>query len=72
VFPAGTLQAEKERKMGNPAGVRAKKKLKRRKKFEARMEGLAYVPKTVREEIKKSAAVRRIGACVKKQAAAKK
>lgn len=45
--------------MGNPAGVRAKKKLKRRKKFEARMEGLAYVPKTVREEIKKQAAAKK-------------
>ncbi|MFO0934982.1 MAG: hypothetical protein U0798_00520 [Gemmataceae bacterium] len=39
--------------MGNPAGVKFKKRLKRRKKFEARMEGLAYVSKDVRAEIKK-------------------
>lgn len=37
--------------MGNPAGVRKKKRLKRRERFEARFDGLAYVPKAVREEI---------------------
>ena len=31
--------------MGNPAGDRLKKRVKRRKKFEARMEGMAYVSK---------------------------
>ena len=37
--------------MGNPAGVRRKKKEKRRKAFEARLGGpvLAYVSKEVRE-----------------------
>lgn len=42
--------------MGNPAGDRFKKRLKRRKKFETRMEGLAYVPREVREELKKAMA----------------
>jgi hypothetical protein len=42
--------------MGNPAGDKLKKRVKRRKKFEARMEGLAYVPKEVRAEIKKQLA----------------
>lgn len=44
--------------MGNPAGDRMKKRLKRRKKFEKRMEGLAYVPKAVRAEIKKAVAAK--------------
>jgi|688.fasta_scaffold1438371_1 hypothetical protein len=44
--------------MGNPAGDRMKKRLKRRKKFEKRMEGLAYVPKAVRAEVKKAAAAK--------------
>jgi hypothetical protein len=40
--------------MGNPAAERRKKSEKRRKKFETRLGGpLAYVPKDVREEIKK-------------------
>lgn len=39
--------------MGNPAGDRFKKRLKRRKKFETRMEGLAYMSKEARVEIKK-------------------
>lgn len=44
--------------MGNPAGVKRKKKEKRRAKFEKRLGGpvLAYVPKTVREEILKEQA----------------
>ena len=37
--------------MGNPAGVKRKKKEKRRAKFEARLGGpLAYLPKDAREE----------------------
>ena len=37
--------------MGNPAGMRRKKKEKRRAKFEARLGGpLAYIPKEAREE----------------------
>ena len=37
--------------MGNPAGLKRKKKEKRRAKFEIRLGGpLAYVPKDVREE----------------------
>ncbi len=39
--------------MGNPAGVRRKKKEKRRAKFEKRLGVLAYVPKEIQEEIKK-------------------
>ncbi len=39
--------------MGNPAGVRRKKKEKRRAKFEKRLGILAYVPKDIQEEIKK-------------------
>ncbi len=40
--------------MGNPAGMKRKKKEKRRAKFEARLGGpLAYVPKDVREEVLK-------------------
>ena len=50
-------QRVKERKMGNPAGMRLKKRLKRRKKFETRMEGMAYVSKEVRAEIKKELAL---------------
>jgi hypothetical protein len=42
--------------MGNPAGDKFKKRLKRRKKFETRMEGLAYVPKEIRVAIKKALA----------------
>ena len=39
--------------MGNPAGVKRKKKEKRRKKFEDRLGGpLAYVSKEVRDEIR--------------------
>lgn len=41
--------------MGNPAGVRRKKSEKRRAKFETRLQGLAYVPKAVRQEILKQA-----------------
>lgn len=37
--------------MGNPAGVKKKKREKRRKRFEDRLSGLAYVPKDVRERI---------------------
>ena len=37
--------------MGNPAGVRKKKREKRRKAFETRLGGLAYVPKDLREQI---------------------
>lgn len=38
--------------MGNPAGVRKKKREKRRNKFEQRLGGvLAYVPKEIREEV---------------------
>jgi|GEM_PF-2059361 hypothetical protein len=38
--------------MGNPAGVRKKKREKRRLKFEQRLGGvLAYVPRQLREEI---------------------
>jgi hypothetical protein len=44
----------KESKVGNPAGDKFKKRLKRRKRFEKRFEGLAYVPKEVRDEIKKT------------------
>jgi hypothetical protein len=37
--------------MGNPAGMKRKKKEKRRAKFEARLGGpLAYIPKDAREE----------------------
>ena len=40
--------------MGNPAGVRMKKREKRRAKFEARLGGpLAYWPKEMREEAMK-------------------
>ncbi len=46
----------KERNMGNPAGDKFKKRVKRRKKFETRLEGLAYVSKEVREAIKKAIA----------------
>lgn len=43
--------------MGNPAGVRRKKREKRRAKFEARLGGpLAYVPKADREAIIKELA----------------
>lgn len=42
--------------MGNPAGVRRKKSEKRRAKFETRLKGLAYIPKTLREEILKQTA----------------
>lgn len=43
--------------MGNPAGVKRKKREKRRAKFEQRLGGpLAYVPKADREEILKQAA----------------
>ena len=45
--------------MGNPAGDKFKKRAKRRKKFETRMEGLAYVPKEVRAEIKKAVAAKK-------------
>lgn len=40
--------------MGNPAGVKRKKKEKRRERFEKRLGGpLAYVPKADREAILK-------------------
>jgi hypothetical protein len=42
--------------MGNPAAVRRKKSEKRRAKFEKRFQGLAYVPKELREEILKETA----------------
>jgi hypothetical protein len=44
--------------MGNPAGVKRKKKEKRRAKHEQRNGGplLAYVPKDVREQILKEVA----------------
>ena len=43
--------------MGNPAGMRMKKREKRRAKFEARLGGpLAYVPKEIREEVLKQEA----------------
>jgi hypothetical protein len=51
--------------MGNPAGVRRKKKEKRRAKFETRLGGpLAYIPKDAREE-----AIKAIEAEEKKMAA---
>jgi hypothetical protein len=37
--------------MGNPAGVKKKKREKRRKRFEDRLGGLAYIPKELREKI---------------------
>ena len=37
--------------MGNPAGVKKKKKEKRRLKFEARLGPAAYFPKEVREQV---------------------
>ena len=52
--------------MGNPAGDKFKKRLKRRKKFEARMEGMAYVSKEVRAEIKKELATADAEALAKK------
>jgi hypothetical protein len=43
-------------KMGNPAGVKKKKREKRRNKFEQRLGGpLAYIPKADREAILKQA-----------------
>jgi len=59
--------------MGNPAGVRMKKREKRRAKFEARLGGpLAYVPKEIREEVlKQEAAYLKAEAEAKKAAAAK-
>lgn len=42
--------------MGNPAGVRKKKRLKRRAKFEKRLGMLAYVPKEIQEAVKKALA----------------
>ncbi len=43
--------------MGNPAGMKRKKKEKRRAKFEARLGGpLAYIPKDAREEAFKAIA----------------
>ena len=54
--------------MGNPAGMRMKKREKRRAKFEARLGGpLAYVPKEIREEVLKQEA-----AFLKAEADAKK
>jgi hypothetical protein len=54
--------------MGNPAGVKRKKKEKRRAKFEARLGGpLAYVPKDERV-----AALKALAAEQKKEKAAKK
>ncbi len=59
--------------MGNPAGVRMKKREKRRAKFEARLGGpLAYWPKEMREEaLKLEAAYIKTEAETKKAAAAK-
>jgi len=37
--------------MGNPAGVRKKKREKRRLKFENKFQGLAYIPKALRDEV---------------------
>jgi hypothetical protein len=37
--------------MGNPAGVRKKKREKRRKKFELRLGPAAYYPKEIREQV---------------------
>ena len=37
--------------MGNPAGVRKKKREKRRLKFEARLGPAAYFPKEIREQV---------------------
>ncbi len=37
--------------MGNPAGVRKKKREKRRKRFEARVGPGAYLPKELREQL---------------------
>ena len=37
--------------MGNPAGVKKKKREKRRKKFEERLGPATYLPKAVREQI---------------------
>jgi hypothetical protein len=44
----------KEHKMGNPAGDRLKKRLKRRKRFEKRLAGLATAPKAVPTPEKKA------------------
>ncbi len=59
--------------MGNPAGVRLKKREKRRAKFEKRLGGpLAYLPKEIREEALKQEAVHlKAEADAKKAAAAK-
>ena len=37
--------------MGNPAGVRKKKREKRRKRFEERLGPGAYLPKELREQV---------------------
>ena len=37
--------------MGNPAGVKKKKREKRRAKFEARLGPAAYFPKDVRDQV---------------------
>lgn len=60
-------------KMGNPAGMRMKKREKRRAKFEARLGGpLAYVPKEIREEVlKQEAAYLKAQADANKTATAK-
>jgi hypothetical protein len=42
--------------MGNPAGVRRKKREKRRAKFEKRLGDMVYVPKAIQDEIKKQEA----------------
>lgn len=36
--------------MGNPAGVRRKQRLKRRKRYEQRLGPAAYLPKPLREK----------------------
>ena len=57
--------------MGNPAGVRLKKREKRRAKFEKRLGGpLAYVPKEIREDALKQEAAYLKGLADAKKAAA--
>ena len=40
-----------ESTMGNPAGVRRKQRLKRRKRYEKRLGPGAYLPKELREKL---------------------
>jgi hypothetical protein len=51
--PSATRLANWRETMGNPAGVKKKKREKRRKRFEARVGPGAYLPKEVREQARK-------------------